>query len=240
MKASNFEQWNLFDQCINVNLTPLVKEQLNNYYQLLVQENEKYNLTRIIDETDFYYKHIFDCLLFTNQFNLNQQKVADIGSGAGFPGIVLKIFFPQLTMVLIEANQKKVNFLKLVINTLDLEGIEVVSDRAEQYSVLHQEEFEIIVSRAVAYLDIILELGVQMLKVEGTYILLKGPRAEEEITRSGNLAEKLNLKLVNKQVLVDKYLGVRVNLFYQKLGKTPRDYPRSYRVIKKSSGGFES
>ncbi len=240
MKASNFDQWDVFNQCTNVNLTPLVKEQLNNYYQLLVQENEKYNLTRIIDETDFYHKHILDSLLFTNEFNLDEQKVADLGSGAGFPGMVLKIFFPQLSMVLIESNQKKVNFLKLVINTLNLQGIEVVSDRAEQYSVLHQEEFEVVVCRAVAYLDIILEIGVQMLKVRGTYILLKGPRAEEEIKRSGNLPKELSLRLVNKQVLVDNYLGTRVNLFYQKVGKTPQSYPRKYSVIKKSSGGMES
>jgi len=207
---------------------------------LLIQENEKYNLTRIVDETDFYYKHVLDSLLFTNEFSLDQQKIADLGSGAGFPGIVLKIFFPQLSMVLIESNQKKVNFLRLVINTLGLQDIEVVDTRAEEYSLLHQEEFEVVVCRAVAYLDIILELGVQMLKVQGTYILLKGPRAEEEIIRSGNLPRELSLRLVNKQVLIDKYLGTRINLFYQKVDKTPQRYPRKYSVIKKSSGGFES
>lgn len=202
----------------------------------MIQENQKYNLTRITDETDFYTKHILDSLLFTNDFLLNDQKVADIGSGAGFPGIVLKIFFPNLKVSLIESNQKKVHFLKLVIESLNLKEVEVISGRAEDYSVKQVEQFDVVISRAVAYLDIILEIGVQMLKVKGTYILLKGPRAEEEIQNSGSLPASLNLKLANQQVFHDDFLGTRINLFYTKQGPTNPIYPRKYNLIKKNSG----
>ncbi|ATG97728.1 16S rRNA (guanine(527)-N(7))-methyltransferase RsmG [Mesoplasma lactucae] len=233
---NTFDNWSIFDECKNINLTDDIKKQLNDYYNLVVEENNKYNLTRITDENDFYEKHIVDSLLFTNVYPIYDQKMADIGSGAGFPGIVLKIFFPETKITLIESNNKKANFLNLAISRLGLKDIEVSSERAEVFSVEHKEEFDVVISRAVAYLDIILEIGVQMLKVDGVYILLKGPRAQEEMNNSGNLPTKLNLSLKDTQILSDTGFGTRVNLFYQKNGHTDAKYPRKYATIKKESG----
>jgi len=236
MENSSFQNWKIFDQLTNAKLTPTIKIQLQKFYDLLVTENQKYNLTTITELNDVFQKHFVDSLLFTNNFPLDDQKLVDIGSGAGFPGLVLKIFYPELRVTLIESNSKKVNFLNLAIKTLGLKDVIVVDSRAEDYSREHKEEFDLVVSRAVAYLDIILELGAQMLKVGGYFILLKGPRADEELKTSGDIAKHLNLVLESTQRLVDIGFGTRVNLFYKKLGPTPDLYPRQYNVIKKASG----
>ncbi|ATZ16944.1 16S rRNA (guanine527-N7)-methyltransferase [Williamsoniiplasma luminosum] len=230
-----FNNWKIFDEYKNLKLTDVIKTQLNQYYDFLVSENEKYNLTRITSENEVFEKHFLDSLLFTQEINLENQTIADIGTGPGFPGVVLKIFFPNLKITLIESNNKKVLFLKQLINLLNLKDIDVVDQRAEVFSIEHQEEFDLVISRAVAYLDIILEIGVQMLKIDGYFVLLKGPKAEEEIKNMGNKDQKMKLELVQKQVLVDVGFGSRTNLFYQKKAKTPKEYPRKYAQIKKDS-----
>ncbi|SYV96613.1 ribosomal RNA small subunit methyltransferase G family protein [Mycoplasma putrefaciens] len=205
------------------------------YYELLITENKKYNLTRITELNEVFEKHFLDSLLFVEEFEITNQKIADIGTGPGFPGLVLKIFFPEIKLTLIESNNKKVNFLKLVVDKLTLKDVEIINKRAEELTSQYKEAFEIIVSRAVAYLDIILEIGVQLLKVDGMFILLKGPRAYQEINDLKNKDQKLSLKLINTQKISDSGFGLRVNLFYKKLTHTNPIYPRKYSQIKKES-----
>ncbi|ATZ18458.1 16S rRNA (guanine527-N7)-methyltransferase [Williamsoniiplasma somnilux] len=231
----SFNNWSIFKKCKNIVLTEDIKNKLQKYYDILIRENTKYNLTRIISIDDVYEKHFLDSLLFTEAFNLQNQKIADIGSGPGFPGVVIKIFFPNTKILLIESNNKKANFLRTLIKELDLKGINVADQRAEDLSFQLKETFDIVISRAVAYLDIILEIGVQLLKIEGHYILLKGPRAEQEIIDLKNKDLKMGLKLENKQTLEDTGFGIRINLFYKKFQSTASIYPRSYAQIKKES-----
>ncbi|WP_027063436.1 16S rRNA (guanine(527)-N(7))-methyltransferase RsmG [Mesoplasma seiffertii] len=230
-----FTNWKIFDNYRNISLTPIVKEQLMKYYEFLVSENAKYNLTRITNIDEVFEKHFLDSLLFTENYSIVDQKIADIGTGPGFPGVVLKIFFPETQVTLIESNNKKVNFLNQLIKELGLTGIEVSNQRAEEFSINHHEEYDLVISRAVAYLDILLEIGVQMVKVNGHFIALKGPRAEDEIKDLKGKDERMKLKLVDKQVLEDVGFGTRVNLFYLKTGSTNSMYPRKYSQIKKES-----
>ncbi|WP_026389300.1 16S rRNA (guanine(527)-N(7))-methyltransferase RsmG [[Acholeplasma] multilocale] len=230
-----FNNWEIFEGYKNFKLTEDIKEKLERYFEILTEENAKYNLTRITEENDVYVKHFLDSLLFTENCPITNQKIADIGTGAGFPGIVLKIFFPATEITLIESNNKKVFFLNLAIEKLGLTGITVTNERAEEFSVAHKEEFDIVVSRAVAYLDIILEIGVQLVKVGGLYITLKGPRADEEMRHLRGRDVKMGLSLTEKQILVDKGYGERINLFYTKTTSTNEMYPRTYSAIKKDS-----
>jgi len=234
-----FNNWTVFSELKNVTLNETIKQQLQKYYEILVTENQKYNLTTITKIDEVFTKHFLDSMLFTNHQKLSNEKVADLGTGAGFPGLVLKIFYPKLKLTLVESNLKKVNFLNLVIEQLKLTDVEVFHFRAEEYAILNYEKFDIVLSRAVAYLDIILEIGVQLLKVGGWFILLKGPKANQEINRSQKLVSQLNLKLDYQQNLVDNQFGTRINLFYKKEGHTDKKYPRKYQVIKKESGQYE-
>ncbi|ATZ21906.1 16S rRNA (guanine(527)-N(7))-methyltransferase RsmG [Mesoplasma tabanidae] len=231
-----FDNWKIFENNLGFIPSNEIKEKLAKYYEILVQENSKYNLTRIISEDDVYEKHFLDSLLFTKEFQISNQKIIDIGTGPGFPGIVLKIFFPDTHITLIDSNNKKINFLNIVIDKLNLKKIEAKHDRAEELARKENENYDIAISRAVAYLDVILELVVRFLKIDGQAILLKGPRAEEEIKNSKQIEKKLKITLVNKQILPDTGFGERVNLFYQKNISTPELYPRDYAKIVKESG----
>lgn len=165
-----FNNWEIFLNYKNFTINQEIKDKLNLYYQILIDENQKYNLTRITELNEVFEKHFLDSLLFVEHFKINDQKIADIGTGAGFPGVVLKIFFPNIKLTLIESNNKKANFLKYLVDKLELNDVEILNKRAEELTSDYKEKFDIVISRAVAYLNIILELGVQLVKVDGSFI----------------------------------------------------------------------
>nr|VZR98637.1 Ribosomal RNA small subunit methyltransferase G [Mycoplasma feriruminatoris] len=230
-----FNNWEIFLNYKNFTINQEIKDKLNLYYQILIDENQKYNLTRITELNEVFEKHFLDSLLFVEHFKISDQKIADIGTGAGFPGVVLKIFFPNIKLTLIESNNKKANFLKYLVDKLKLNDVEILNKRAEELTSDYKEKFDIVISRAVAYLNIILELGVQLVKVDGSFILLKGPKAFQEIDDLKNKDKKMNLKLVDVQQLQDTGFGTRINLFYKKIGSTSSLYPRKYQQILKES-----
>ena len=135
---------------LNINLTDTMLNQLEEYYNILVAENSKYNLTAITDKESVYLKHFYDSLTLSKIITLDNQSLCDIGTGAGFPSMVLKIVFPNLKVTLVDSTEKKCNFLKLVIEKLNLKDIEVINARAEEYSKTTREQFDIVTSRAVA------------------------------------------------------------------------------------------
>lgn len=134
-----FNNWTIFDNYNNFTINDEIKSKLNLYYELLESENKKYNLTRITQLDEVFEKHFLDSLLFVEQHKITNQKIADIGTGPGFPGIVLKIFFPDIKLTLIESNNKKVNFLKLVVEKLGLKDVEILNKRAEELTDLYKE-----------------------------------------------------------------------------------------------------
>ena len=144
---------------LNIEVTNEKLNQLNRYYELLVEWNEKINLTAITEKKDVYLKHFYDSLTLTKIIDLSTVSTfADIGTGAGFPGIVIKIFFPDIHITLIDSLNKRTDFLKLVINELKLDKIEVVTSRAEELKT--REKYEVVTARAVANLHILLEMLV--------------------------------------------------------------------------------
>ena len=219
---------------LGINLTDIQLKQLNEYYHQLVLENQKYNLTSITEEEDVYLKHYYDSLTMTKIISLSNQSLCDIGTGAGFPGLVLKIIFPNLKVTLIDATSKKCEFLRLVINKLNLKDIEVINTRIEEYSKNNREIYDIVTARAVAPLKHLLEYGIPLVKVNGYFIPLKA-NIQKETINIENYYNKLNIKLIKKQEFnLPIEESKRTVLSYQKLKKTDSKYPRKYNeIIKK-------
>ena len=217
---------------LNIEIDEKKLEQLNIYMTLLQTENKKYNLTAITKEEDIYLKHFYDSLTITKIIKLDKQKLCDLGTGAGFPGLVLKIVFPKLDVTLIEATNKKCEFLKLIINELKLEKIKVINTRAEIYAKDNREVFDIVTARAVAPLKHLLEYAIPLVKVKGFFIPLKS-NIEKEIENIDNYYEKLEIKQINK---IEFFLPIEVSkrtlIMYEKLKETNPIYPRSYNKIK--------
>ena len=153
----NKEQFINYLKKIDINIKENQINQLDMYYNLLITENQKINLTGITEYNLVYLKHFYDSLTLNKIIKLDNQTLCDIGTGAGFPGIVLKIVFPNLKVTLIEPLNKRCNFLKLVIDTLELKDITIINERAEDYGKKVRETYDIVTSRAVANLKELIE-----------------------------------------------------------------------------------
>ena len=218
---------------IGVILSEHQLNQLDKYYNMLVEYNKNINLTAITEYNQVLLKHFYDSLTLTKAIELTTQKVCDIGTGAGFPGIVLKIAYPDLEITLVESLTKRCVFLNEVIKELDLKNIKVVNQRAEEFSQNNIEYFDIITSRAVAKLNILLELSIKSLKIGGYYIALKA-NVEEEIKSISTCLTKLNASLESITTFnlpIDNSLRNIIKI--KKDGPTPPSYPRRYNEIKK-------
>lgn len=182
---------------LKIKITNKELDLLEQYYNFLIKYNEHTNITAITKKEDVYIKHFLDSLMVTKVINFNNiDNLIDIGSGAGFPGIVLKIFFPNIKIILLDSNNKKTTFLNEVIKKLNLKDIEVVNLRAEEYMKNHLNEFDICISRAVAYIDIITTLSLPFIKPEGKVVLMKG-NYKEEIDLLNFYKEELYIKNIN-------------------------------------------
>ena len=166
----------------NLNL-PITTEKLQLlalYFQELITYNEHTNLTAITTEEDVYLKHFYDSLTIAKVLDLNTiNNLLDIGSGAGFPGIVLKIFYPHLQVTLIDANNKKTTFLKYLVTKLGLKDVSVIHDRVENYSLEHLNSFDLVTARAVTRLNVLSELALPLVKKHGYFVAMKGNVSSE-------------------------------------------------------------
>ena len=164
-------------------LTDKELHSLDRYYQILKEENSKYNLTRIIEEEEVYLKHFYDSLTITKVVNIDNQSICDLGSGAGFPGLVLGICFPSAKLTLIESNGKKCNFLNIVKKKLNLNNVTIINTRIEEYAKENRELYDIVTARAVAPLKHLLEYGIPLVKINGVFIAMKANVENEEKNR---------------------------------------------------------
>ncbi len=220
---------------LNIKLSKEQLEQLDKYYNLLITENKKYNLTSITEEKSVYLKHFYDSLTISKIIDLNNESLCDIGTGAGFPGLVLKIVYPNLKVTLLDSTEKKCNFLKIVINELNLNNIEVINARAEDYSKKVREKYDIVTSRAVAPLKHLLEYSIPLVKVNGFYIAMKSDITNELIGIS-TYEEKLSIKEEKRlSFLLPIEKSLRTLILYKKEKITNPKYPRKYSDIKKKS-----
>lgn len=219
---------------IGIELNNQILKDLEAYYNILKEENTKYNLTRIISQEDAYLKHFYDSLTITKIVDINNQSICDLGSGAGFPGLVLAICFPNTKMTLIESNGKKCYFLNTVKEKLNLNNVNIINTRVEEYARKNREIFDIVTARAVAPLKHLLEYGIPLVKIEGSFIAMKA-NIEGEIENIDNYYAKLDIKEIKKMVFnLPKENSLRTLLKYQKLKVTNQKYPRRYSdIIKK-------
>lgn len=219
-----------------VDITDKISERLNLYGNLLLEWNEKINLTAITDPKDVLYKHFYDCILFLKHIDLPENStLVDVGTGAGFPGMVLKIVRPDLKITLLDSLNKRLVFLNDVIEKLELESISTLHLRAEEAgkSKKYRESFDFATARAVAALPALLELCTPLLKVGGSFVAMKGPNVTDELDICKNC---LNILKCEKPILITETLTgseKRVFVKTKKISQTPPKYPRKPSDISK-------
>lgn len=218
-----------------IQLTEVQLEQLEKYFKLLVEWNEKINLTAITDEQGVAVKHFADSLALLNYVDIPENStLIDVGTGAGFPGIVLKIARPDIKLTLLDSLQKRLNFLDTVLFELSLDA-KLIHSRAEDggQNIDLRESFDFVVSRAVARLNVLAEYCLPYARLSGSFVAMKGPDAENEIADGRKAIQTLGGKIKNIHsfsLLLDG--GERTIIEIEKIAPTPDKYPRSYGKIK--------
>lgn len=215
---------------LGIELSEKQLDQFMRYKELLVEWNEKMNLTAITEDTEVITKHFLDCLTVYSSLDLTEvETLADVGTGAGFPGMVLKIAFPHIQITLIDSLNKRLNFLNHVIDELGLKKISCVHGRAEDVgkNKAYREKFDVCASRAVANLAVLSEYTLPFVKQGGYLIALKGQKLDEELEQG-----KKAIKVLGGQIeeIVDVVVpGTDLNHRIAKIKKiklTPKEYPR--------------
>ena len=176
---------------LNINITEKQLNQLEKFYNILIEENKKINLTRIIEKEDVYLKHFYDSLTIVKEIDLNKiEKLCDVGTGAGFPGIVLKIVYPNLKVTLIDSLLKRVNYLNETIKKLDLQDIKAIHTRSEDY----KEQFDLVTARAVASLEKLIPWCIHLVKKDGNFIAMKA-NVDKELENIDKILNKYSFKI---------------------------------------------
>ena len=218
---------------INIDITEEQLNKLETYYEMLIEYNKVMNLTGITEKEDVYLKHFYDSLTINKIIDLKEvNTLCDLGSGAGFPGIVLKIVFPNIKITLVDSLNKRINFLNEVIAKLNLGNIEAIHSRIEDYALLHNEEYDVVTARAVAPINILLELGVRLVKVGKYFIAMKGNIENEP--DYANCIKKLDIQEENKIIFnLPVENSTRTLIKFIKKNSTNKLFPRKYGDIKK-------
>ncbi|HEN0171314.1 TPA: 16S rRNA (guanine(527)-N(7))-methyltransferase RsmG [Streptococcus agalactiae] len=222
-----------------ITLTDKQKKQFETYFRLLVEWNEKINLTAITDKEEVYLKHFYDSIapILQGYIDNSPLSILDIGAGAGFPSIPMKILYPEIDITIIDSLNKRINFLNILANELELSGVHFFHGRAEDFGQdrVFRAKFDIVTARAVAKMQVLAELTIPFLKVNGRLIALKAAAAEEELIS----AEKA-LKTLFSQVTVNKNYKLpngddRNITIVSKKKETPNKYPRKAGTPNKKS-----
>lgn len=223
-----------FLEPLGITLTDEQLHQYETYYQFLVSENKKYNLTAITEEKEVYYKHFYDSVsLIKTDLIKDNISLCDIGAGAGFPSIPLKIAFPSIKVYIVESQTKKTNFLNALKDKLNLKDVTIVNERAEIFAATHLNHFDIVTARAVAPLNILNELCIPFVKKGGHFVAMKSSLLENELDKAKygiiTLGGQIN-KVISINLPYD--MGERKLLIVKKINLV-KGYPRSYAIIKK-------
>ena len=227
------DQNRLLQKAAQLSLDHVPVQALDQYAQLLVEYNQKVNLTAITDPEGIEDKHFIDSLLFAAQPEVCG-KVVDVGTGAGFPGVVAKLYKPELELTLMEPTGKRVEFLRYVCAELGIQA-EFTKERAEEAArKIWREQFDVATARAVANLSMLAEYCLPLVKVGGWFIALKGAGAMDEVQGAQGAVKKLGGEFVKSKDFVLPDGSLRSLLFYKKISQTPSVYPRNGGKIAKA------
>lgn len=226
----------LNDQNLKLNEKQL--GQFDRYFELLVEWNEKMNLTAITEETEVYLKHFFDSVSPSFYYDFNEvETICDIGAGAGFPSIPLKICYPHLKITIVDSLNKRISFLNELASELQLTDVNFVHSRAEDFGQqkANREAFDVVIARAVARTNVLSEYCLPLCKINGHFIAMKGSLIDDEL-KEANQAIKILGGKVKEEITftlpIEK--SDRSILIIDKLKKTPKKYPRKAGTPQKS------
>ena len=218
---------------ININLTNDMLDKLEIYANFLLEYNTHTNLTAIRDINDVYLKHFYDSLTITKVMDFNNKTLLDVGTGAGFPGLVLAICYPTLKVTLLDSNNKKITFLKECVKKLNINNVEFILGRVEELTSDYRDHFDIVTSRAVAELRILMEMNLPLVKIGGVMIAMKA-NVEEELENAKSAFRVLEVELEEKKKFNLPFdAGNRTLLKIKKVKEISNKYPRKYADIKK-------
>jgi 16S rRNA (guanine527-N7)-methyltransferase len=218
------------------------RRRFHQFYALLVEWNEKMNLTGIVEQNEVYVKHFWDSLMIRDfpewtDCVRREGRVVDVGTGAGFPGIPLAICFPSVQFVLCDSLNKRISFLQHVVEQLELTNVKLVHGRAEDLARLpaYRGQFDVVVSRAVARMNLLLELTAPFAKVGGTILSYKGPSVEEEWEDGERAGRELGCELVRvERIELPGNMGTRTVVVGKQVKEIPKRYPRKAGVPQKN------
>lgn len=225
----------LKEQGIQINEEQL--KQFNEYYKLLIEWNEKMNLTAITEKKEVFLKHFYDSISASFYFDMDRPlNIVDVGAGAGFPSIPLKICFPKLKVTIVDSLNKRITFLNTLADNLSLKDVSFYHSRAEDFArdKEHREQYDLAIARAVARLPVLTELCLPLVKNKGSFIAMKGASAKEELAEAskaisllgGQLIESHSFQLPNDE-------GERSIIIIDKKKVSPKKYPRKAGVPNK-------
>ncbi|MCF1684404.1 16S rRNA (guanine(527)-N(7))-methyltransferase RsmG [Tetragenococcus halophilus] len=227
MLAEEFQQ-KLYQY--HIELSQKQMEQFEHYYKLLIEWNQKINLTAITDKNEVYLKHFYDSVALAFSVKLDKKaSICDIGSGAGFPSIPLKIVFPELKITIVDSLNKRINFLYTLVKELGLTEVYLFHDRAENFGqdLKNRASYDYVTARAVARLDVLCELCLPLVKKNGYFYALKAAKSQEELTDAKKAIATLGGKFIeDKQIYLPNTQDERNILVIEKTKETPKKYPR--------------
>lgn len=206
---------------------------LEKYYSLLISWNDMMNLTTITEKKDVYLKHFYDSLTISKVIDLkNENSFCDIGTGAGFPGIVIKIFFPHLKITLVDSLNKRIKFLNVVCNELGLKDVNLIHGRAEEFAKENRDSFDVVTARAVSSFNILLEYSIPIIKVNKYFVAMRG---NDDSVSGINALKILNCDILKKEIFNLPYENSsRCLILVKKEALTSLKYPRKNAIMKKN------
>ncbi|MBN2696076.1 MAG: 16S rRNA (guanine(527)-N(7))-methyltransferase RsmG [Bacilli bacterium] len=216
---------------IGIEVGPVETARFKTYFDVLVKQNQVMNLTRITEEEAVYKLHFLDSLSLASALSLENQSILDVGSGAGFPSLPLKIVFPKLKVTIVDSLGKRIKFLEQLTQALELDDVELVNSRIEDFQ--HKAAFDIVTARAVARMNILVELCLPFVRVGGYFIAMKATDFQAELDEASSGIVKLGGK-VERVVEYELETGLKhVLLLIKKVKESPNEYPRVFGKIKK-------